>query len=413
MSKFGVSQSPLRKEDVRFLKGEGRYIDDTPPAGAAHIVFLRSPMAHGVIAELDVADAREADGVLAVYTFADTQGKLENSINFSTLKNRDGSPAAAPRRVIIAEDRVRFVGEIVAAVVAETKAQALDAAELILLDIDALPVHLDLAAGGEAIHAEAPDNRVFDWAFGDKDATDAIFANAAHTVRLDLIDNRVIANPMEPRGCWSEMKDGRLHHSVNAQGVWGAKAELAAKLGMKPEDVRVTNPDVGGGFGMKAFNYPEQFLVSLAAKDLDRPVRWIAERGEGMLTDNGGRDLVTVAEAAFDADHVLQSVRIYSAANMGAYCSTFAQYIQTELALKVLTGVYDIQTVWFHVEGFFTNTGPVDAYRGAGRPEAIYVIERLMDYAAKQLGVDHLELRRKAFIPTAKFPYKIGQRRAI
>ena len=405
MSKFGVSQSPLRKEDVRFLKGEGRYIDDTPPEGAAYMVFLRSPVAHGTIAELDVSDARDMDGVLAVYTFDDTKGKLDNSIDFSAVTNQDGSKAATPRRVIIAEDRVRFVGEIVAAVVAESKAQALDAAEAIMLDIDELPVHLDLAPGGEALHAEAPDNLVFDWAYGDKAATDAIFAGAAHTVRLDLIDNRVIANPMEPRGCWSAMEGDRLHHSVNGQGVWGAKGEIAAKLGMAPEDVRVTNPDVGGGFGMKAFNYPEQFLVSLAAKGLNRPVRWIAERGEGMLTDNGGRDLVTVAEAAFDENHVLQSVRIQSSANMGAYCSTFAQFIQTDLALKVLTGVYDIQTVWFEVQGYFTNTCPVDAYRGAGRPEAIYVMERLMDYSAKQLGVDALDLRRKSFIPKEKFPY--------
>jgi len=405
MSKFGVSQSPLRKEDVRFLKGEGRYVDDTPPEGAAHMVFLRAPVAHGVISDLDVEDARSADGVLAVYTFDDTRGNLTNHIDFSVLDNRDGTKAAAPKRPIIAEDRVRFVGEIVVAIAAETKAQALDAIDMIMLDIDDLPVHLDLATGGEQIHQEAPDNRVFDWAYGDKAATDAIFENAAHTVRLDLIDNRVIANPMEPRGCWSTMEDGRLHHSVNGQGVWGAKAELATKLGMQPQDVRVTNPDVGGGFGMKAFNYPEQFLVSLAAKDLNRPVRWIAERGEGMLTDNGGRDLVTVAEAAFDETHVLQSVRIHSVANMGAYCSTFAQFIQTDLALKVLTGVYDIQTVWFQVDGVFTNTGPVDAYRGAGRPEAIYVIERLMDYSAKQLGVDALELRRKSFIPKDKFPY--------
>ena len=190
------------------------------------------------------------------------------------------------------------------------------------------------------------------------------------------------------------MEDGRLHHSVNGQGVWGIKGALAAKMGMDPGQIRVTTPDVGGGFGTKAFNYPEQFAVSFAARELGLPVHWMSERGEAMMTDNGGRDVVTTAEAAFDADHKLTAFRINSVSNLGAYNSGYAQFIQSELALKVVSGIYDVQTGYFAVKGVYTNTTPVDAYRGAGRPEAIYVIERLMDYSAKVMGVDHLALRR-------------------
>ncbi len=405
MIKFGVSQPVRRKEDDRFLKGEGRYVDDITPEGAAHVAFFRSPVAHGVITALDVAEARAAEGVLAVYTAADLAGKLENSIDYSTIQNRDGSPAAAPVRPILAEDRVRFAGEAVAAVVAETREAAMDAMELILFETDDLPVHVETAVGGEAIHDSAPDNLCFDWAFGDEAATKAAFDGAAHTANLEMVDNRIICNSMEPRGCFAEWDGSRLHLSLNGQGVWGSKDSLADKLGLAKADVRVTNPDVGGGFGMKSFDYPEQFIVAFAAKELGRATRWMSTRGEAMLTDNGGRDLITLAEAAFDADYRLVALRINSVCNLGAQLSGYAQFIQTELALKVLTGVYDVQTVFFDVQGVFTNTTPVDAYRGAGRPEAIYVVERLMDAAARQLGQDPIELKRKNFITAAQMPY--------
>ncbi|MSU88629.1 molybdopterin-dependent oxidoreductase [Rhodobacteraceae bacterium 2CG4] len=405
MSKFGIHQSPPRTEDVRFLTGTGRYIDDIAPEGAAHMVFFRSAVAHARIAALDVEAARQAPGVLAVITAADIAGKLDNSMNYSVLSVPEGGIVTSPRRPVIAEDRVRFVGEIVAAVVAETKAQAHDALELIEADYDDLPVHVDTAVGGEAIHDEAPDNLAFDWWYGDAEATDKAFAQAAHTVKMEIVDNRIICNAMEPRGCFSEMVDGRLHHAVNGQGVWGVRDALADKLGMDRADVRVTTPDVGGGFGMKGQDYPEQFLVSLAAKELDRPVRWMSDRGEAMMSDNGGRDLVTVAEAAFDADHRLQAIRINSVSNLGAHNSNYAQFIQSELSLKVLTGIYDVQVGYFGVKGVYTNTVPVDAYRGAGRPEAIYTIERLIDTAAKQLGTDTFTLHRKNWIPKEKFPY--------
>ncbi|WP_112321701.1 xanthine dehydrogenase family protein molybdopterin-binding subunit [Oceanibium sediminis] len=405
MKNFGVSQSAVRKEDTRFLTGTGRYIDDLAPEDAAHVVFFRSPVAHAKITELDVSAAREAEGVLAVYTAGDLAGKLVNEMDFDRLSLPDGSKGAAPVRPMLAEGRVCFAGEALVAIVAETRLAGLDAAESIIFDFEELNPHTATAPGGPEIHPEAPENVCFDWYYGEAKATDAAFDKAAHTVSLDLVDNRIICNAMEPRACFSEMVDGRLHHAVNGQGVWGTKAALADKLGMKKEDVRVTTPDVGGGFGMKSFDYPEQFLVSLAAKELNRPVRWSADRGESMLTDNGGRDLTTVAEAAFDADMKLQAVRINSVANLGAYCSKFAQAIQSELALKVVTGVYDIQTGYFGVKGVFTNTTPIDAYRGAGRPEAIYVIERLMDTAARELGVDPFELRRRNLIPAEKFPY--------
>ncbi len=406
MSKFGVSQSVLRKEDLRFLKGEGRYVDDIAPAGALHALFFRSPVAHAEITGLDVSDAREIDGIHGIWTAADLDGKLRNKMDYSVIQNRDGSMAASPLRPVLATGRVRFLGEPVAIVVAETRQQALDAIEAIEFDYDELPVHLNTAVGGPAIYDEAPNNQVFDWSYGDEAATKDAFAAASHHVTLEMIDNRVFAMPMENRACFAEMDGGRLHFSYNGQGVWGTKASLARALGMDADDVRVTNPDVGGGFGMKAFDYPEYFAVALAARELGKPVKWMADRAEAMLTDNGGRDLITTAEAAFDADHKLTALRINSVANMGAYCSGFAQFIQTDLALKVLTGVYDVQNVFFDVQGVFTNTTQIDAYRGAGRPEAIYVVERLMDYAAKDMGVDAIDLRRKNFIPKEAFPYR-------
>jgi aerobic carbon-monoxide dehydrogenase large subunit len=404
--RFGVSQSVSRKEDVRLLTGHGRYLDDSRPAGALDVVFVRSPVAHARITGLDVAEAAAAPGVVAVFTAADFAGKMENFVDFDTVKNRDGSAGAAPRRPVLADDRVRYAGEAVAAVVAESRAAALDAAELVLLETEELPVHLETAAGGPTIHPEAPDNRAYDWAFGDEAAVEATFAAAAHRTRLELIDNRVIANSMEPRGAFATWDGAKLHVGFSGQGVWDLKEEMSAKLGLPPEAVRITTPDVGGGFGIKGFNYPEYFAVAFAARELGRPVHWMSGRGEAMLTDNGGRDHVTVAEAAFDADHRLQAIRIRCTSNLGAYNSPYGQFIASDLALKVLPGVYDVQQAFFAVEGVYTNTTPVDAYRGAGRPEAIYVIERLMDWSARDLGLDPVALRRKNFIAKEKFPYR-------
>ncbi|WP_118138021.1 xanthine dehydrogenase family protein molybdopterin-binding subunit [Oceanicella sp. SM1341] len=406
MTKFGVSQPVTRVEDTRFLIGKGRYVDDLAPATAAHLWVFRSPVGHATITSLDVSEAAAAEGVLAVLTAADLEGKCDNAMDFSTVKNRDGSSGAAPVYPLLATDRVRFVGQPVAVVIAETIEAARDAGELIAFEYEELPAHVDTAPGGEPLHAEAPDNVAFDWAHGDEAEIDGIFAAAAHTTKLELIDNRVIANPVETRGAYAEWDGKRLHLALNGQGVWDTKSELASKLHMAPEDIRVTNPDVGGGFGMKSYNYPEHFLLATAARMLNRPVRWLAERGEGMMSDVGGRDHVTTAEAAFDAEYKLIALRINCVANMGAYCSAFAQYIPSELALKVMPGVYDVQKAFFGVKGVFTNTTPIDAYRGAGRPEAIYVIERLMDWSARELGQDPVAFRRRSFIPKEAFPYR-------
>ena len=407
MDKFGKSQPIKRFEDQRFLRGEGRYVDDIAPKDALRAFVFRSPVAHAEITGLDVSAARAAEGVHAVYTCADLEaGGMNVGMSFTTVKNRDGSEGAGPLRPVLAKDKLRFVGEPVAVVFAERTDQAKDAAELIELDYDECPAKLDLARGGETLHAEAPDNLAFDWGLGKEAAAEAAFAEAAHVVSLDVGDNRVIANPIEPRGCYAEFDGTRLHLANNGQGVWGPKAQVAEALGMDPENVRVTNPDTGGGFGMKAFMYPEAMVVAYAARDLKRAVRWMGERGEAMMSDNAGRDLTSTAELAFDADHRITAYRVFTRANMGAYLSQYAQPIQTQLFSRVLMGVYDVQTTWLQVDGYFTNTTQVDAYRGAGRPEAIYVLERVMDRAARELGVDPLELRRKNFIKPDQFPYK-------
>ena len=406
MEKFGKSQSVTRVEDLRFLTGQGRYVDDIAPEGALHAYFLRSSVAHGEITTLDVTDARDMPGVHLVVTADDLiAAGVRIGMGGVTVKNRDGSKGAAPERPILARGRVRHVGEAVAMIVADSVLEAKDAAEVIALEIDDLPVHVDLAVGGDAIHPEAPENLAFDWGLGDAPGTQAAIAAADYVVTVDVFDNRVIVNSMEPRGCYAEIEDGRLHVAFNGQGVWGTKTDLAHHFDLDPANVRVTNPDVGGGFGMKGMRYAEPFCAAHATRVLDRPVRWMSERTEAMLTDNAGRDLTTTATLAFDANYRITAYHIDTIANMGAYNSQFAQAIQTDLFSKVLMGTYDVQTAYMQTRGIFTNTTPVDAYRGAGRPEAIFILERVMDEAARQLGVDPWQLREKNFILPAQFPY--------
>ncbi len=406
MEKFGKSQPIRRVEDVRFLTGHGRYVDDIAPEGALYAYVFRSPYAHGVISELDVSEAAKAAGVRLVFTCADMEEAGVNvAISGATVKNRDESDGAAPMRPMLAKDRVRYVGEPVAMIVAQTYQQARDAAELIMFDVDELPAKISVSRGGETIHAEAEDNCAFDWGMGDEAATEAAFKAAAKTVALEIEDNRIIVNSIEPRGCFAEWDGTRLHVANNGQGVWVHKANLVKAFGLDEANVRVTNPDTGGAFGMKSMSYHEYFLISHAARVLGEPVRWMSERTEAMLSDNGGRDLVSVAEMAFDEDNKITAYRVKTKCNLGAYNSQFGQYIQTVLFSRVLPGVYDVQQTWLQVEGYYTNTVQVDAYRGAGRPEAIYVLERLMDRAARELGVDPWELRRKNFIKPDQFPY--------
>ncbi|MDO9637941.1 MAG: xanthine dehydrogenase family protein molybdopterin-binding subunit [Pseudotabrizicola sp.] len=405
MSKFGKAQGVGRHEDLRFLTGQGRYVDDIAPAGALHALFLRSDHAHGQITGLDLDAARDVPGVHLVLD-ADRLEALGVTLGMkgAQLRNAGGSMGAGPERPVLARGRVRFVGEAVVMIVAETIAAAQDAAELVALEIDGLPVALALAPGGPTVHPEAPENRAYDWQIGDRAAADAAFEAATHRVSLEVIHNRIIVNAMEPRGCFAEWDKGRLHLCVNGQGVWNQRNELARMLGLGREAVRVTNPDVGGGFGMKAMTYPEYVCVAAAARTLGNPVRWTATRGESMLTDNAGRDLVALAELAFDADLKITGYRVNLVSNLGAYNSQFGQPIQSELFSKVLTGVYDISAAHLRAVGVYTNTTPVDAYRGAGRPEAILTIERAMDEAARQLGVDPFDLRMRNFI--RDFPYR-------
>ncbi|ETX14485.1 xanthine dehydrogenase [Roseivivax halodurans JCM 10272] len=406
MDKFGKSQPVKRVEDVRFLTGHGRYIDDDAPEGALFACFLRSPVAHADITGLDVSEARAAVGVHLVLTAADlAEAGITSGLPTVMVPNRDGTKSEPPRRPLLAEGRVRFVGEPVAMVVAETRDQAKDAAELIELDLEDRAPHMETRAGGEAIHETVPDNRAFDYGLGDEAATAAAFDSAARVVRLTVENSRIISNPMEARGCHATWNGDRLHFGFSGQGVWQMKDLLSKFLGLDADAVHVTTPDVGGGFGTKTMPYPEYFPVAHAARVLGKPVRWFAERGEGMLSDNAGRDLVSEAELAFDEDNRITGYRVHTRFNLGAYLSGFGPLMQTHLFSRVLTGVYDIPTAWLRSEGIVTNTTQVDAYRGAGRPEANYLLERMMDRAARELGVDPWELRRINFIKPQQFPY--------
>lgn len=407
MTKFGVSQPVRRKEDQRFLTGKGRYFDDIRVEGAAYGVFLRSPVAHARIVSIDTEAAKAAPGVAGVWTGADLDANMKNAVPFVPIQNKDGSKGASPRRPCLAVDRVRHVGEAVALIAADTLDQARDAMELIEVEYDELPVVRDtdraLDEGAAQLHEEAPGNLCFDWAHGDEAAVEAAFSAAAHKVSIDIIDNKVIAHSMEPRNCLASWDGTDMTVIYGGQGPWGVRDEIADMLSIDPDHVHVSHPDVGGGFGTKGFNYPEYPAIAFAARDCGRPVRWCAERGEGALTDVMGRDHYTTCQAAFDENYKLTALRFDAVAGMGAYCSFFAQYIPSDLALKVLTGAYDVQTTYFSCKGVFSNTTPVDAYRGAGRPEQIYALERLIDHAARELKQDPAELRRKNFI--SEFPY--------
>ena len=407
MEKFGKSQSVLRTEDDRFLTGEGNYIDDSTPSDSLYAYFFRSQVAHAKIVNLNVDDASKAAGVHGIFIAEDLENNgVKNDLVGVTVKNHDGTDGASPKRPLLAKERVRFVGEPIALVIASTIQNAKDAAELIEVDYDDLPVSTELKKSKYTIHPEAPENVAFEWHLGDKNKTDAIFEKADKIVSMEVSNNRVIVNSMEPRGCYANWENERLHMSFSGQGVWTHKSFASDILGLRAEQIRVTNPDVGGGFGMKGMGYPEEFLVSFAAIKLKKPVRWMSERTEAMLSDNAGRDLKHFAELAFDRTNKIVAYRVFTCCNLGAYNSRFGQNIQTGLFAKVLMGAYDVQNTYLNVTGFYTNTTQVDAYRGAGRPEAIYLLERMMDRAARELKIDPLELRRINFIKKNNFPYK-------
>ena len=406
MQKFGKAQGVGRLEDVRFLTGAGRYVDDIAPKNALHAIFFRSPVAHASLDALDVAAAEAMPGVRLVLT-ADRLMASGVTLGMKgvAVTNHDGSRGVMPERPVLAHSTLRYVGEPVVMIVAETLDAARDAAEVIGLEYSDLDPKLDLSLGGPVVHPEAPQNRAYDWAMGNKAAVDAALAASAHRVVYDVVHNRVIVNAMEPRVAFAEWDAGRLHLCFSGQGVWVQKGELARMMHLDPSDVRVTNPDVGGGFGMKGMTYPEYTCIAAAARMLGQPVRWVSERTEAMLSDNGARDLVVRTELGFDADHKITAYRADVVSNMGAYNSQFGQAIQSELFSKVFTGCYDIQAALLTAQGIYTHTTPLDAYRGAGRPEAIMTIECAMDNAARVLGVGPFTLRSRNFVRT--FPYKM------
>lgn len=412
--KFGTGQSVRRKEDLRLITGRGQYTDDINLPGQAQLYVLRSPHAHARIGRIDTAAARQAPGVLAVYTIDDLKADKVGTLPcVLPVKNRDGSAMTLPPRPALADGTVRYVGDPVACVVAESLAAARDAAELIEVDYDILPATADTAAarrdGAPLVWDKVPGNLAFDWEFGDRAKIEAAFASAAHVTRVELLNNRIVVNAMEPRACIGDYKDGVLTFYAPTQGGHTHKGLLAqAIFNMPPDKVRVVTPDVGGGFGMKSFLYPEQVLACFAARKLGRPVKWTGDRSESFLSDTQGRDNVTSAELAFDGNGKAVALRVKTLANMGAYLSNFAPLIPTMAPLGVLGGVYDIPLKLFSVEGVYTHTVPIDAYRGAGRPEVCYIIERLMEAAARELGLTQDEIRRRNFIKPEQFPYDNG-----
>ena len=409
--KFGAGQSVRRLEDDRLVRGRGQFADDLAPEGALHAVLVRSPHAHARIVSIDTSAARAMPGVVAVYTHADTAAAgLKPLPCTATLPHRDGRPMVVPARPALARDKVSHAGEPVAMVVASTAALARDAAEQVIVDYDDLPVAVDTASaiGGPAVHPECPDNVALDHELGDAAATEASFARAAHVVSIRLVSQRVVVNAMEPRACVGEYDaaSGRYTLHTGSQGVQGMRNAMAKFVLDIPQDkLRVVTGDVGGGFGMKSFIYHEYPLVLFAAKQLGRPVKWTSDRSEAFLSDTQGRDNVTEASIAFDRDLKALAVRTHTIAAMGGHLSMFAPYVPTLAAPGMQVGVYAIPCFHTHTQCVYTNTVPVDAYRGAGRPEAAYVIERLMDKAALDLGVDPVDLRRRNFITPAQMPY--------
>ncbi|WP_333834713.1 xanthine dehydrogenase family protein molybdopterin-binding subunit [Rubrimonas sp.] len=409
--KFGVGQPATRKEDARFLTGRGSYVDDVRLPGAARAHVLRSPHAHAAILRVDASAARAAPGVLGIWTGADVAERLAPLGNELPFAQRDGAPPAPATQPHLATDKVRFVGQPVAFVVAGTLAQARDAAELIEVDYETLEAVTDpeaaLAEGAPLLHDAAPGNRAYVWACGDEAATEAAFARAAHVTRLRVRNQRLIVASMEPRAIAAQFDAdaGRWEIWIGSQGAHGIRARIAAALQVAPELLRVRTPDVGGGFGMKLMAHPEYGLTALAARELGRPVKWIGERTDAMLSDAQGRDLTTDAEAAFDAEGRLLGFRWRSLSNLGACYSSFGAGIHTAFSAPLVGGMYRTPTFHHQVTGVFTNTAPTDAYRGAGRPEVIYVTERLMERAAREMGVDPVDLRLRNLVTPKELPY--------
>jgi carbon-monoxide dehydrogenase large subunit len=405
-----IGVSVRRKEDYRFLTGGGQYTDDITLAGQSHAVFVRSPHAHAGIKSIDTAAARAAPGVLGVFTGADVAADKINGLPCGWLiTSTDGTPMKEPPHPILAQGKVRYVGDHVALVVAETLEQAKNAAELVEVDYDVLSavVKVTDAARAAALHDAAPDNHCYKWAIGEKAQVDAVFAGAAHVTKLDLINNRLIPNAMEPRaviGSYNRATDEYVLYVSNQNPHVERLLMTAFVMGLPEHKVRVIAPDVGGGFGSKIFLYAEDVCLTWAAKKLNRNIKWTAERSESFVSDAHGRDHASHAEMAMDKDGKFLALRVHTDANLGAYLSTFAPSVPTILYATLLAGQYTTPQIYVEVDAWFTNTAPVDAYRGAGRPEATYLLERLVTRCGWELGLAQDEIRRRNLI--TRFPYQ-------
>jgi aerobic carbon-monoxide dehydrogenase large subunit len=410
--KFGIGQSVRRTEDIRFVTGQGQYTDDLRFDGECHAVFVRSPHAHARIKSIDTATAKSAPGVVGVITQADVDAFGSKPMPcMLPLFSRDGSPFKPTDKQLLARGEVKFVGEAVAMVVAETLAQAKDAAELVAIDYEPLDAvgTLEAAPAGPQVYDNAPGNLCFDWVDGDEAKCAEGFAKAAHVASVEVVQNRIVANSMETRnaiGLYDAAKDFYTLYT-GSQGAGQLRERIPLVLPtLSPKNLRVVTPDVGGGFGMKGFMYPEQPLVLVAAKLCGRPVRWSGERTEAFLADDAGRDMRTKGEVALDSDGRILTVRITGSANMGGYLSQVAPFIPTLAGGRIFGGVYRVPALFANIKGYFTNSAPVDAYRGAGRPEAAYLMERLLDVAALKSGIDRIDLRRRNLPGPDELPYK-------
>ncbi len=414
MAHDGIGAAVRRKEDFRFLTGRGMYTDDISRPGQLHAFILRSPHAHAAIKKLDASKAKKAPGVVAVFTGADMAKDGIGGLPCGWLiKNKDGSPMAEPPHAPLVSDRVRHVGDQVAVVIAETKGQAKDGAEMIEIDYQPLPAVVSIAdatkPGGPLVWDQAAGNTCYDWHLGDRDAVEAAFKKAHKVAKIDIVNNRLIPNAMEPRAAIGDFDRATGEHTLytTSQNPHVIRLLMGAFVLHIPESkLRVFAPDVGGGFGSKIYHYAEEAIVTWAAGKLAKPVKWTAERTESFMSDAHGRDHVTHAELALDKDGKFLALRVNTVANLGAYLSTFGSCIPTYLYATLLAGVYTTPAIYAEVRAVFTNTVPVDAYRGAGRPEAAYLLERLVDVAAREMNVDRVEIRRKNFIPTDAFPYQ-------
>ena len=413
MGRFGVGQAVRRVEDQRLLTGQGQFSDDINLPGQAVSVVLRSPFAHADIVNLDKSAAEAAPGVLAVYSADDLSADGIGDIPcLAPMAGKNGSGTVEPPHPVLARGRVRHVGDPVAFVVAGTLAQARDAAELIEVEYEDLPAVSGtdeaLAPGAPRIWEDAPDNLCLDWEIGDAAAARAAFDKAAHVTTLRLVNNRLVVAPIEPRAALGEYETDSetLVLRTSTQGGMRMRPQLARQIFDVPDEkVRIVTPDVGGSFGMKIFLYAEQVMVLYAARKLGRPVKWTGDRTDCFLSDSQGRDQVVTAQLALDENARILALRSSGVANLGAYLSNFAPLIPTGASGRMFCGLYRIPTMHMEVKCVFTNTVPVDAYRGAGRPEAAYIVERLIDAAARELGLPPDEMRRRNFVRPADLPY--------